>query len=483
MRANKLGLVLATGLAAAGAVQAAEVTQSGAGDIERALTRYLPADLVSAGLVTVRAATSFYELRLDLAPLAARTDPRRFSVMGLKPFVYYVRPLDDGLYSVEANDKLDIRATTTIPERTSFTYLIDTIKMTGVYDPAIFYFRSADFSLNGAHITSQTDKQSVDARIGTMTMALAAQKSATDAIDITSRGLIETFNETIVDKQTGRVAIDVDSVDIDVTMDGARYKALQDIVLFVLDRIDRDQLTADEAAALKSMLRAVLPVFDDLKETITANNVTVATDKGVFAARRVGYEIGMNGVAHSTRVSFGLSVDEPRPPAGLVPDAFREALPTTARFRGAMTDLDLAGAVAYLIDNADFTARQPLTEAQNRELGRIVLPGGAMTFDFETVEAKSAIYDVSMTGRMTVYPEETPRQTADVTIVARAFDKTVAFLQKNASAVPQFGQAAFVLLMVKGFGIDQGDGSLRWDVSVDEAGKVLMNGQPLPFQP
>ena len=166
----------------------------------------------------------------------------------------------------------------------------------------------------------------------------------------------------------------------------------------------------------------------------------------------------------------------------MLPAAFVEAVPDRATFKAAVTNLDLAGAVNYLVDHADFTKPEPLTEEQNKELGKIVLPDGSMTVEFEDVSAVSPIYDVHLSGRMLVYPEQKDRHSADVTITMREFDKTVAYLQKNAATVPQFGQAAFGLLMMKGLARDAGGGTQAWDLKVGEDGKVLINGQPLPFQ-
>ncbi|MCO5154808.1 MULTISPECIES: hypothetical protein [unclassified Shinella] len=123
-----------------------------------------------------------------------------------------------------------------------------------------------------------------------------------------------------------------------------------------------------------------------------------------------------------------------------------------------------------------------MTEAQNQEIGRIILPDGAMTMEFEDISAVSPIYDVHLAGKMLVYPEQQDRHSAEVTVTMRNFDKTIAYLQKNAATVPEFGQAAFGLLMMKGLARDAGGGAQAWDLTVDKDGKVLVNGQPLPFQ-
>jgi len=135
--------------------------------------------------------------------------------------------------------------------------------------------------------------------------------------------------------------------------------------------------------------------------------------------------------------------------------------------------------VTYMLDNADFTKPQPLTPAQSEELGRIVLPDGKVNIEFSDVYAKSAVYDVSLAGRMTVDPNNSSKPIMDVTIIARDLDKTVKYLQDNAQAVPQFGQASFMVLMMKGFGKVEADGSTVWNVKLDEAGKVMINGQEM----
>ena len=106
-----------------------------------------------------------------------------------------------------------------------------------------------------------------------------------------------------------------------------------------------------------------------------------------------------------------------------------------------------------------------------------------MTFELEDVSAVSPIYDVRLTGTMQVHIEDKDRRKADLTLTMRKFDETVAYLQKNAAIVPEFGQASFGLLMMKGLARDAGDGAQAWDVTVGEDGKVLINGRPLPFQP
>ena len=483
MRRQILMASAALALVSAHPAGAQQVSSAEAEGIQQRLTRYLPQEMIDAGLVTVKAATSFYELRLNPAVLMDKAKTGAVKINGLKPLTAYLRPMPEGTYRVEASDSFDIRGDVDIADgRNSFTYVIDSMKLDGIYDPDILYFTSADWTTKRLSFSSTTPKESVTASFGETAMRVAAEKRDAETLDISSTGVMKAFAETITGGPSGRVDIGADTVDIDVSMDGARYKVLQDLVFFVLDNMHKDKLEAADATRLKDMLRAVLPVFDNLTETIRASNVTVGTDKGTFGADAVTYNLAMNGIAHSTRFGFGFAVEKPKPPAGVLPAAFEGALPDRATFKAAVADLDLAGAVNYLVEHADFTRPQPLTEDENKEIGRIVLPGGAMAVEFEEVSAVSPIYDVHLAGRMVVYPDQKDRRSADVTVTMRNFDKTVAYLQQNAAAVPQFGQAAFGLLMMKGLARDAGDGAQAWDVTVGEDGKVLINGRPLPFQ-
>lgn len=461
---------------------AQEISPAEAESIQQRLTRYLPQEMIDAGLVTVKAATSFYELRFNPTVLLDKARTGAVQLEGLKPMTAYLRPRPQGTYHIEAKDSFDIKGTVDVADgKNSFSYLVDTMKLDGIYDPEILYFTSADWSAKRLTFSSTSPNESVTASFGETVMRVSAEKKDAGTLDISSTGVMKAFAETITGESSGRIDIGADTVDIDVSLDGARYKVVQDLVFFVLDNMHKDKLDATDAAKLKDLLRASLPVFDNLTETIKASNVTVGTDKGTFGAQTVTYDLAMNGIAHSTRFGFGFGVDKPALPAGVVPAAYEGAVPERATFKAAVADLDLAGAVTYLVEHADFTKPKPLTDEQNREIGRIIMPGGAMTVEFEDVSAVSPIYDVHLAGKMVLYPEEKDRRSADVTLTMRSFDKTIAYLQQNIAAVPQFGQASFALLMMKGLARDAGDGAQAWDLTVGEDGKVLINGRRLPF--
>ncbi len=330
MRRQILMASAALALVSVNPALAQTVSSSEAESIQQRLTRYLPQEMIDAGLVTVKAATSFYELRFNPTVLLDKAKTGTVTVEGLKPMMAYLRPMPEGTYRIEASDTFDIKGSVdAAPSRNSFTYLVESMKLDGIYDPEILYFTSADWTTKRIAFTSTSEQESVTASFGEMAMRLASEKKEAGTLDITSTGVMKAFAETITGGASGRVDIGADTVDIDVNLDGARYKAFHDLVFFVLDNMHKKELAAPDAARLKDLMRASMPVFDNLTETIKASNVTVGTEQGTFGARSVAYNIDMTGIAHATRVGFGFDVDGPKPPAGVLPSPISSTMRTS----------------------------------------------------------------------------------------------------------------------------------------------------------
>jgi hypothetical protein len=62
-------------------------------------------------------------------------------------------------------------------------------------------------------------------------------------------------------------------------------------------------------------------------------------------------------------------------------------------------------------------------------------------------------------------------------ILARDYDKTIAFIQNAAKTDAELNQVSFVMMMAKGFAKTDPDGRQRWDVSATDDGTFIVNGQ------
>jgi hypothetical protein len=463
---------------------AADISEAGARDITERLTHYLPADIVDTGFLKVTAGANRYELSVDLEPLLAKIPKDQFSISGLRPFVHYLTPQDDGLWKVESNDHLNVSGQFSLEgKKQSFTYIIEKMALEGMFDPSITYFTTGHYNLDKLSIATDTaGAEKVAATIDSIVSDMKSDKVGEGFIDLTSTMEMKNLVETITDPTAGVVDITAASMTGDVKAEKLGIVALRDLVVFALDKVkaQSDKLTPEEDAKLKALIKANVPFVDNLVENIKVHDVKVKAQGLEGGVEELGYKIEFNGIKADTRAGFEFSVANPVVPAGLLPPGTEAAVPQTASMGVAVTGLNVEGVVSYLLENADFTKADPLTPAQSTELGKIVLPGGLMNVEFYNVAALSAVYDLALWGTMQVNPDDSSKPRADITITARDLDKTVKYLQDNSKTVPEFGQASFVLLMMKGFGDAKADGSMVWNVKLDEAGKVTVNGREMP---
>lgn len=465
-------------------VKAAEISEAGAREIVEKLTYYLPKSVTDTGFLKVTPGTKRYEMSVDFSPFLKNLDPQKFAINGLKPFVQYLTPQEDGLWKIEANDNFSVSGFfTTEGKRTDFTYAVEKMVFDGMFDPSLSFMRTASANVEKLKVSSADGPVKIDIAVDSYSTDMRAENIDGGFADIVSNVSGNGFTETITgDPTTGPLTISASSMDARVQMDKLGIVPVRDLVVFALDKVKdgSTSLTADEDKKLKGLIKANVPFVDNLIEDIHFRDVKIAAKGIEIALADFGYKIDFNGIKPDSRFGIELSVADPKVPAGLLPPGTDAALPKSASMGVAVTGLNVEGVLSYLTENADFTKPQPLTPEQSQEIGKIVLPDGKLHIAFSNVAAKSDIYDVSLSGTMLVNPDNSDKPEVDVTITARDLDKTVNFLQANANTVPQFGQASFMVLMMKGFGKEEADGSMTWNVKIDQAGKVTVNGREMP---
>ena len=459
---------------------AAQIDQAGADQIKEKLTYYLPKDIVDTGFLKVTPAANRYELSVDVMPLLKDVKKEMFTINGLKPFVQYLTPQDDGLWKVEANDNFDVNGSFTAEgKKQDFTYKIDKMVFDGMFDPSISYFTTGKYNLDKIKMTATAPDSRVDMSVDSMAADMVGNKVADGIVDLSGTMSMSNLAETINDKSTN-VVIAANSMSGKIEAKRLGVNALRDLMIFGLDLVKADVKKLDQAQSdkLRTLIKANVPFTDHFDEQLKFDGVKVSAQGIDVSLESFTYGIGFTGFKKDASARFNMGVTKPMIPASLLPPGMEGAVPDSANFAVAISNLDLEGVVNYFAEHADFTKPEPLTPEQSAEIGKIILPNGKMNIDFSDVYAKSAVYDISLAGNMKVDPKDSNKPVVDVTITARDLDKTIKYLQDNASKVPQFGQASFMVLMMKGFGKADGDTTV-WNVTLDETGKVKINGQEM----
>lgn len=480
MRKALLSTVAALAIVAPFSLSAAEVDQAGAEKLQQTLTQYLPKDVVDTGFLKVTPATNRYELSVDFQPLLKNVNPTDFVINGLKPFVHYLTPNDDGTWRVEANQNLDVNGTLTASgKKQAFTYKIDKMIFDGMFDPTISYFTTGKYKLDKIQLSTGGDDSNVVMSADSLSSDLTGTKVGDNAVDIASTLAMNNIKQTVSDKNAGDFVMSATSMTGSVQAKRLATKALRDLIIFGLDvsKTNPDTLDKAQSDQLKVLLKANVPLTDDLAEEIRFDGVSLNGQGMDMSIGSVTYGFGFTGITKDASARFTFAMTDPKPPAGILPPGTEGAVPTETKFGVAITNLDLEGVALFAIDNADFTKPEPWTPEQSAQIEKIILPTGKMNIEFYGVMAKSPVYDLSLKGSMLVDPNDSDKPEADITLTAKDIDKTVKYLQDNAQTVPEFGQASFMLLMMKGFGKADGD-TMVWNVKLDKNGDISVNGTP-----
>ncbi|MGO4563976.1 hypothetical protein AB4Z52_02740 [Rhizobium sp. 2YAF20] len=479
MRSNVLVAAAVFTLGLAVTSKAADVSEQGAKELRGVLTQYLSRDLADSGFITVKPATNRYEVTYDLSKFFDKISSSNFSIAGLKPLMMFAAPMDKGLWSIDGDNSLEISAHSKLGDapETDITYSLASLVYTGVFDPAISYLRSMDVTAKAIKMSSKSAAQTVEASFDGMNSKFSATDTGkAGTVDFLSTGTMPGFYEKISAPTTPTVEVRADSIDFDAKATSVPIKELRELARFVFAHVKAKTLSKSGGDKFKALIREALPVFQSLEETASANNLSIVTEKGKVALKRVDYSAHMNGVTKASSVGFGLKAEGLKLDAGVIPADYQPLVPDTAVLEIGVPDMDLAAATDILLE-ADFSKPEPLSKEQGDRIGQAVFPKGSVTVDFPKIGATSSVYDFEVSGSVTGYPKQKDRYSLQASILARDYDKTIAFIQNAAKTDAELNQVSFVMMMAKGFAKTDPDGRQRWDVSATDDGTFIVNGQ------
>ncbi|MGI2031594.1 hypothetical protein ACRQ1B_04290 [Rhizobium panacihumi] len=483
----RLNLATASVVAIAAAVfqqpvQAADINEQGAKELQGSLTKLMPQKAVEKGVVAVTPQSDKYQILFDLPKLIGVFDNPNFSLKQISPMTLFAKPADGGLWQVEGTNDFAFTSTGKDLEGkdSDFTYTIAKVAYNGLFDPAISYFRSGDFTSGAGAIKTTAGAEKMDASFSGMNYTLSSVAGASaGVVDFRGSGSIADFKQAIVTPQAP-FEFSAESLDIDAGAAGVNAQKLRDLFIFIADRADKKKLEAPEIEELKGHVRAALPFFTSFDEKIDLQKSKVSTAQGDVSAETVSYMMKAAGPLEAMEVGFGFGAKELALADGMVPPIYAPFIPTITDLQLSVPNLNLQAPIDVML-NADYTKEKPLSDAEAAAMGLSVFPGGAYTVNINKSVVTAPSYDLEISGKVTGSLMAPDRVAVDATILARDFDKTMAAVQELGQADPQVMQVFLGMTMVKGLAKTDTDGRSRWDVSVDQNRKVTINGNLLPF--
>ena len=457
------------------------VDSQGAKQLTDNLARYFGKTPFDIGFLKISVDGDAYKLAFDFKPLVDLLGKQDGLKLDLTPYALLTKPRSDGAWDVSGNLAPEGTMEFNGPQGPqSMKVSIKGGKFVGIYDPELAAFSSATSSLEGMTMTSQDARQRTEMSSGAGTATISAIKGANGGVDFNMVQTIADFAESIAidNPNSGQkipLAIKSPELSVDAKGKGLRTKPLLDLLAFAVANQDEANLKANQAE-LKSHLLAALPLWERIDGAYRFKDFSVGSPVGSFGAANVGVAFGMDGVARSGTINYGIKASGLSIPQHLVPAWSVALLPTDfdLNFGGANIDLDTMAKKA--IEAFDLNKNPPLSDDFGEGLKAGFLANGLKIFiGHSTVKSGGA--EIALEGDMTFPDGEKPD--ANVTIDVTGYDKIVASLQEAARTDPQASQAFTGALAIKGFAKTLPDGRLEWVINAKHDGSVAVNGAML----
>lgn len=257
------------------------------------------------------------------------------------------------------------------------------------------------------------------------------------------------------------------------TIRGFRWTAILDLWAHLVAHHDPAELRAGQTA-LKAKIAAALPLFEAVAERGTTGPVSFESPFAVAKASRIGFDFDLAGLVRDGRFGLAGAVADLEVHSLFMPKWTRRLVPSRLALAGHVSGYDLATPVSVFLDEADFAADRPLTEAQQARIAGLFLPRGTVDVVLDGNRVSGPLYDVALDGRLAAGPTGA---TGAVTIRATGVERVAEHLASPEAADEQARTLAGLLAVARGFAERKGD-DLVW--RFDFAGSaVSVNGRPL----
>lgn len=429
------------------------------------------------GVVSITPAGDSFAAKLDLMPLFAKVQDPSIEFT-LSPLEWTLTDQGGGKWKVEQHQPLTFAFGVQGQGETKGS--IASVISTGIFDEALGGFTASSAELKSIAADQTVTESGSTTRfsyaIDTITMQTAMQGTRNSA-DVTSSYGYQGLRETITipaSADGGTPAMDLvitsPSGRQEGVIQGMKLGAISDLISWLMAHQDPQAIVAAQAT-FKDKVRAALPLFDKLTGTSILDDVTATSPFGPFTLKQLSFGAELNGIVAEGSLRESFSFSGLQVPQALLPAWAGGLLPRDFTLDISIAGFDLAAPAAMILDKLDLSKPEPLPKDLDGPLMRALMPSGSVTIALGQSQLLAGLYDLRAEGRMTAGPVAMPSGEALVSL--KGMDETMAALQAAPQDIQQMSAA---LLLAKGLGKTEPDGSLSWTIDVSDTGAVTVNG-------
>jgi len=257
----------------------------------------------------------------------------------------------------------------------------------------------------------------------------------------------------------------------EISVQGLRMAPMAGLLAWFVAHPAPEAITAAQRG-LRVALGDAVPLFDQATLEVIGQEMTASTPLGEFGVSGFGIKVVLNGIVADGRLQETLRLSGLRIPDGVLPDWARPLVPTDAAFSVAVSGFDLAAPATLMIGAFDLTTEDIIDPAMGEFINEAFLPGSSVDLALSEGRISNAAYDLRFEGKMTAGPEAMPLGTAQIDVAG--VDAVLAALGAAPGEVASAAVPA--LLLLKGLGKAEADGSMSWTIDAEVPGEVWVNG-------
>lgn len=453
------------------------VDTAGADALKGSLSRYLGSTVFDKGVVAIAVDGDAYKVDVDFGKLVSLFPAQDALKLEVEPYVLRLKPRADATWDVAGdlapNGRIEFKADGATQ---SSTWQIADDSFSGVYDPALAGFSAAEGKNGVMTMLSSDPASSSEFKSGSGSFRLQSTKNATRGVDFNAVQTLSEMEQTMTmagaEGEPG-MAVVMRSPELSYvsTATGFQAQELLDLLAFAVANPDEAKLKAAQPQ-LKTLLRGLMPLWNDLTGVYGWRELSVGTPLGIFSASNAKIAVEMTGVRKDGTVSYGFTIDDLAVPDGVLPPWSARLMPEDISLNLGGVGIDLQGPATAAIDALDLNQDPPIPDAVGDAIvAQFMMNPPKFVLNRSVVSNKDT--EITAEGEMTFVGGK-PAMTT--TVEASGFDAALQVIQEAAATAPEAQQIQLVALAAKGFAKTLSDGRLQWVVDMTADGAVTVNG-------
>jgi hypothetical protein len=399
--------------------------------------------------------------------------------VSMPKFEFDLAPLGNGKWKITHSGTMNFSGA--VKDQIKIEEVFGSNNMVLEYDEALGNFsnysaEAKDITLNEDISETSGGPAKLNGKIDSMSFKGTSVANPAGGIDIKVDENIGPLNFVESVSPTGEAPVSVnikaDGGSFSMSATGTKSLELLGLWRFLVANPSQDAIVKAQTD-YKALLVAALPLFANMQGAGAMNKLQIGSPVGNIELGKATFGMSVNGVQKDGKFQESFGFEGLGLPEAIVPPFAKSLVPNAANVDFAISGYDAETPAKAALAIMDLSKPDIVPKEMADQLMKMLLPTGEATLTLSKTFVSNDLYNIAVEGNLTGGPGGLPKGKAHIT--AKGLDAIMKAIQ---DAPPEAGlqQGSAVIIVAKGLGKAESDGSLSWDVESAGDGKVTVNG-------